>query len=493
MPLHATWGSPSSFACDCSCATRGLADRHPTVTSFADALLKELRHISESDEPCSACATIEHFRTIVRSRKSAAHALRRVAHAHAAEHGPCDHYSCVGLHAWRVVRVSTLATDLADLSACDSESARSERELMRRCAAEDAPFAHFQLYHAAVKHPKTYNGPHFWGLALDEPRQSSCDLSLNSLAPSLKRYHSGVLGESAGAMALGFGASCLRLPKWVSLASHKQDEKGYPLPCANLTAIPFDSVNASSPTALVYSQWTKTYPHQTILPSWSALLHEELGIEFSSSELSHVPRIGVSATHSAAFIEAKMPSPFAGASHPCCSYMIVPRESVRALGKLHALLLMRVYLQKRVVMTANDTKPWWETRAFLWAKHNWAEADESRGCWGFEGRPLNRTENKHTSVPRNEGALSYLGEGITILFLYLTHTLVSLGGGRLAEDGTVLKMSQRRSEYNRSVEEIKAECATRVERPAVHGYFHGRTNLEAIEAAYDRLAERYRL
>ena len=86
-----------------------------------------------------------------------------------------------------------------------------------------------------------------------------------------------------------------------------------------------------------------------------------------------------------------------------------------------------------------------------------------------------------------------MGEGITILFLYLTHTLVSLGGGRLAEDGTVLKMSQRRSEYNRTVEEIKAECATRVERPAVHGYFHGRTNLEAIEAAYDRLAERYRL
>ena len=189
MPLYATWGSPSSFACDCSCATRGLVDRHPTVTSFADALLKELRHISESDEPCAACATIEHFRTIVRSRKSAAHALRRVAHAHAAEHGPCEHYSCVGLHAWRVVRVSTLVTDLADLSACDSESARSERELMRRCAAEDAPFAHFQLYHAAVKHPKTYSGPQFWGLALDEPRQSSCDLSLNSLAPSLKRYH----------------------------------------------------------------------------------------------------------------------------------------------------------------------------------------------------------------------------------------------------------------------------------------------------------------
>lgn len=60
-----------------------------------------------------------------------------------------------------------------------------------------------------------------------------------------------------------------------------------------------------------------------------------------------------------------------------------------------------------------------------------------------------------------EGALSYLGEQGTLLYLYLTHRLVSLGG----RDGCPVRPSA-----------------------TVHCALYGRTSPEAVEAAYDRVA-----
>ena len=101
--------------------------------------------------------------------------------------------------------------------------------------------------------------------------RDACDLRLQSLAPSLTRYHSGVLGESAGVIALGLGARCLGLPDWLSLASWKQEAKGFPLPCDGLRRVPLEVVPTDEPpTALVYSHWDERFVRQPVNPAWAA-------------------------------------------------------------------------------------------------------------------------------------------------------------------------------------------------------------------------------
>jgi hypothetical protein len=535
--------TPRSYVCDCTCLSgEALRARHANALEVsAGSLLTELHHIifsNASATRCAACPTLMHFRALfleggAHRRAARLRALESVVQGHYRRH-PCvgtvvPPHVCIGVNAWRIMRATTLMSDLAALSACQGEGVRRARATIKRCrAAAAAPsgnashpnaepsasFAHFQLYHAAVRRGKSYTGQSYWALALDDPPLSECDLVLSDLAPSLKRYHSGVLGENAGAMALGFAAHCLLLPPWLSIASWKQDQKGKaPLPCGNLTAAPFDALPVPSkhacgrpgsktrhavgsrcgsgsssgrrgggageahqqedvPTAFIYSHWNPHYPRQDIRPAWEALYREELNASFSTAELKHLARIGSTGLRSDT--PASVRQVFSGATHPCCSYFVAPQASFRALAKLHALLLARVYLQEMGVadgegaaagvgdglgglesattMATTTTgtgtgtlpattsrnataeplgqpresqppsdasskdgsktraKPWWGDRAFAWARNDWAQIDLHRGCWGFEGRGPSRIEGKHYGVPRNEGALSYLGE-----------------------------------------------------------------------------------
>ena len=70
-----------------------------------------------------------------------------------------------------------------------------------------------------------------------------------------------------------------------------------------------------------------------VRPAWSALLADELGVHLSRDEIAHLPRLSVAAG-------------IAGASHPCCGYVVMRRDGLRAMAKLQALLLLRVYLQE---------------------------------------------------------------------------------------------------------------------------------------------------
>ena len=223
-------------------------------------------------------------------------------------------------------------------------------------------------------------------------------------------------------------------------------------------------------------------------------------VSFSSTR--HVPRLNMGVRPSNRYFE--------GATHPCCSFFIARQGSFRALAKLHALLLARVYLQDEMHRGATEedegggttaswvppasgrrgeqlggtrnngtargtARRWWDDRAFAWSRPDWATIDVSRACWGFEGRPPNHVEGKHYSVPRNEGALSYLGEAGTILWLYMTHRLVSLPSPKTRE----------------AQQGVKEECRRRAEAPGVHSHYFGLTSLPAIEAAYDKTAAAY--
>lgn len=76
--------------------------------------------------------------------------------------------------------------------------------------------------------------------------------------------------------------------------------------------------------------------------------------------------------------------------------------------------------------------------------------------------------------------MSYLGEAGTILYLYITHQLVSLSPPPPAR-------------LNVSDEEVAARCAERGQQSAVHKALHGRTSLGAIESAYQALVDAYNL
>ena len=520
MPASSRASTPRSYMCDCACLSgEALRVRHAnTAVISAASLLAELHHIvhlnASSVGGCSACPAFTQFRGLFldggsRRRAARLRALERVAQHHYRRH-PCisagrsrlvaplvPPHVCIGVHAWRIMRVTSLMSDLVALSACQSDGVRRARAIIKRCRATAAPsgnatadasaasaaassasFAHFQLYHAAVRRGKSYDGGSYWALALDDPPLSECDLALSDLAPSLKRYHSGVLGENAGAIALGLSAHCLRLPPWLSVASWKQDQRGKaPLPCRNLTAVPFDAVptprteacverpSATSghaagrqcgsggtgvrgsgddprddaPTAFLYSHWNPHYPRQDIRPAWDALYREELNASFSAAELKHLARIGSTGLRPDTLAATRQQ--FSGATHPCCSYFVARQASFRALGKLHALLLARVYLQEagvdagagatagvgdglgglealleaatvargadasptaatrngpaeRVVPLAGGDgsskqgtvgvgRPWWSERAFAWARPDWAQLDPPRGDRGW--------------------------------------------------------------------------------------------------------------
>ena len=524
------------YVCDCSCASAGLASRHhaSTASARAESLLDELRYLIRSDAvgAClDSCPALRDFRRLFRGaqRDQRFSALEKVTKGHVAAH-PCEHerLACIRMGAWQILRASSLITDLASLAACDSDGVRRARRALRACArAPPHPFAHVQMYHSKAKHGKTYSpSPTYLGMALDgTPRDAACDLELKHLAPSLTRYHSGVLGEAAGTIALGLGAACLRLPEWLSLASWKQASKGFPLPCANLTSAPFAAVprGTGTPTALVYSHWDEKYVRQGVAPAWAALFTDELGVAFDRSTTFRVPRMFM----------AFDALPFISASHVCCSYLIARQPSVRALAKMLVMLLMRVYVHAvptaaaRTAVgvladapathararTSNKGRPWWAHKAFAWARDDWATFDGARGCWPFEGRPrAPQRASEATSAPpgvggakqptfgkwlpritpRNEGALSYLGESGVSLYLYLTHRLVSLGDPPPRTPGGPPRLSV--NNVDARLRGMAADCtAARVNQSAVHKDLFGRTSIGAIEAAYERWVHAYSL
>jgi len=206
------------WQCDCQCLTSGLAARHspaprPSPKHLRIAVEAELRHILLI-AACAHCPSLDHFQQLFRQRTHALPAIVRSHMEHAS--GSCHasasgsglrHHECVGAHAWKIMRVVPLVAHLSELSECNGRH-QALRDTWRACAHNASaaasaasppgpPFVHIQMYHGAAAHGKTYHGDSYIGLALDDPK-SACDLSLGTLAPSLKRYPSLVLGESAG-------------------------------------------------------------------------------------------------------------------------------------------------------------------------------------------------------------------------------------------------------------------------------------------------------
>ena len=95
--------------------------------------------------------------------------------------------------------------------------------------------------------------------------------------------------------------------------------------------------------------------------------------------------------------------------------------------------------------------------------------DNGTRCFGFEG-PARR---RHGDDPRWRAYLSYLGEEGSILFLFMTHSLVSLTpGGAPGALGSGAR-----------------GCSGNLTH-ADHAW-RGKTTLPALEAAYDKLASAY--
>ena len=127
----------NKYLCDCHCVESDLDARHPHGAS-ASAVFEELQFLLRADlSACTNCPAIMHFQASVNGRKKVARLqkLERVARtAYAAD--PCrraDDLQCIVERAWRVVRASTLATDLAALSTCDSKRIRKARALLQSC------------------------------------------------------------------------------------------------------------------------------------------------------------------------------------------------------------------------------------------------------------------------------------------------------------------------------------------------------------------------
>ena len=421
--------------CDCSCIARGLETRH--IAASVDALARELDFILENKTPCPSCPALDDFRRVFSSNRSRVR-LASMAAAQFNAH-PCapslSAANCIGAHSWKMVRVSTLFADLGRLQACEIAPAR------RACGPPAArPFVHVQAYHAAAAHGATYEGA--LGFALDGPRRNECDVALTELAPTLQRYDSAVLGETAGIIALGLGAECLGLPDWISFGSWKQDRKGHRLPCRNWTSFPFETIGRGlpGPVAGVYADVNRM-PRQVVRGPWKEL--------YNLVGLSLVRRTHISRLHEAAG------AGWAGRSYPCCNYFVARRSSFRALAKLHAVFVAHLYLHP------GSPSSWAEPHS--WAGADWAALDHGTGCWRFEGPQHPRKGDN----PRMSTSISYQGEERSILFLFLTHALLSLGGKATPDD-----------------------CRSGLES-AVHRQFFGKTSLDAIERLYDDLAARY--
>ena len=121
----------SSFTCDCSCVASGTRDRHRHAS--VEAVVIELHFLAHANaSACQrTCPALAHFQGLLRAGGPSQILLRDAAASQYADN-PCDGsmpaHRCVAMHAWRLVRLSTLLTDLTSLAACDGDG-EAEAEL----------------------------------------------------------------------------------------------------------------------------------------------------------------------------------------------------------------------------------------------------------------------------------------------------------------------------------------------------------------------------
>ena len=214
---------------------------------------------------------------------------------------------------------------------------------------------------------------------------SECELHASMMSEKINML-SGGWGETIPHILLGLAGHCLELPKWISLASWKQDAKTFRLPCESLTAFDFNSIEHSN-TGLYYTQrinhW-RWMPMNISVGIQTAVL-ELFGVEIPTK--LHGGPIGNP--------EIKMWSKL-GWSHPCCQYHVVSLDAQRAYAQF--LLLISIHIADGTDVDSAAAS----AGCFLWL-------GPSVGC-----------------VSRYFG---YLTEALFILFTYLTQRLVPLAPG----------------------------------------------------------------
>ena len=219
-----------------------------------------------------------------------------------------------------------------------------------------------------------------------------CDVPLEWFSPQLDGLAAG-WGEAAAHVALGLASRCVaRLPRWTSVASWKQDAKGYRLPCASLTGAEFEAKveegssagERSDNVAYVYTQGVK---HWRTMP-----MNISADVRGALKELFNVDVPEALQGGSAKGKAGNPDVPGWAASrwsHPCCMYMVTTQEAHRNFARFFLLVTTEV---SRAVPRSADA-----AYCFLWKQD---------GC-----------------VQRYYG---YLAEALWILWLYTTMRLLPL-------------------------------------------------------------------
>ncbi|KAJ9463747.1 hypothetical protein DIPPA_07746 [Diplonema papillatum] len=192
-------------------------------------------------------------------------------------------------------------------------------------------------------------------------------------------------GETAVHVALGLTGHCFpALPRWTSIASWKQDNKGYRLPCDSLTGFPFEEYGDADNYGLVYTQrinhWR--WMPMNISADVRDAVHAIFGVRPPAS-LAGGPRGNPDVPRWAKF----------GWSHPCCQYMVLTKTAHASYAKFFVLITLHIAKHASTPSAA-------AAYCFLWSQG---------GC-----------------IPRWYG---YIGEAVFILWTYYTQRMVPLTPG----------------------------------------------------------------
>eukprot|EP01060_Flectonema_neradi_P000339 TRINITY_DN10223_c0_g1_i1.p1 TRINITY_DN10223_c0_g1~~TRINITY_DN10223_c0_g1_i1.p1 ORF type:complete len:514 (+),score=59.27 TRINITY_DN10223_c0_g1_i1:3-1544(+) len=210
----------------------------------------------------------------------------------------------------------------------------------------------------------------------------SCQLHASVLSKKINSLSRG-WGETVPHILLGLTSHCLDLPKWVSIASWKQDVKTFRLPCESLTAFDFNSVTNDN-TGLYYTQRIN---HWRWMP-----MNMSVGVQEAVFELFNVripeKLIGGPIGNPEIKMWGKL-----GWSHPCCQYQVVTQVAQSAYAKF--LLLISLHMSDAI---------------------SYDSAAASAACFRW----------LHPSVGCTPRYFGYLTEALFILFTYLTQNLIPL-------------------------------------------------------------------
>ena len=146
-----------------------------------------------------------------------------------------------------------------------------------------AGFTFWQIYHDTARHGQTYpsfgqSGAPYHGFVLSGRGRNECNVRLAELASALPMFAHRA-GESLALIALGLSSYCLQLPPYIGLGSWRMDEKGWRLPCKelstlNLTRVFGGHTDAALFWAVFIQQWRVRRPFGSQLRHLHAFFHD---------------------------------------------------------------------------------------------------------------------------------------------------------------------------------------------------------------------------